>query len=159
MLNCKHNLFTPTSNSKLFKFQNKEMESLLPKSIYGGIKSYLRRRRYRRLHGGATVVRRKMAIIRLRGPRRYWRIRAVPRLRWVMRSPLTILTKLKNAYMNFMLKLSGNVGAMNSDNIFEVKRIPKARQVSKGYSRDEFEARLIFEISKTLVASYELHPM
>ncbi|KAG4922955.1 hypothetical protein AAZX31_18G274500 [Glycine max] len=135
------------------------MESLLPKSIYGGIKSYLRRRRYRRLHGGATVVRRKMAIIRLRGPRRYWRIRAVPRLRWVMRSPLTILTKLKNAYMNFMLKLSGNVGAMNSDNIFEVKRIPKARQVSKGYSRDEFEARLIFEISKTLVASYELHPM
>lgn len=76
-----------------------------------------------------------------------------------MRSPLTILTKLKNAYMNFMLKLSGNVGAMNSDNIFEVKRIPKARQVSKGYSRDEFEARLIFEISKTLVASYELHPM
>lgn len=76
-----------------------------------------------------------------------------------MRSPLTILTKLKNAYMNFMLKLSGNVGAMNSDNIFEVKRIPKARQVYKGYSSDEFEARLIFEISKTLVASYELHPM
>lgn len=139
--------------------QNKEMESLSPMSIYDGIKSYLRRRRYRRLHGGTTVVRRKMAIIRLRGPRRNWRVRAIPRLRWVMRSPLKMLTKLKNAYMNFMLRLSRNVGAINSDNIFEVKRIPKARQVSKGYSSDEFEARLIFEISKTLVASYELHPM
>ncbi|TKY64821.1 hypothetical protein E2542_SST07672 [Spatholobus suberectus] len=135
------------------------MESIFPKPTYGGIKRYLRRRRYQRLHGGATTGRRKMAIIRLRSPRRYWRIRAIPRLRWMMRSPLKMLTKLKNAYMNFMLRLAGNVGAMNSDNIFGVKRIPKARQVSKGYSGDEFGARLVFEISKTLVASYELYPM
>lgn len=70
-----------------------------------------------------------------------------------------MLTKLKNAYMNFMLRLAGNVGALNSDNIFGVKRIPKARQMPKGYSGDAFEARLIFEISKTLVASNELYAM
>jgi hypothetical protein len=63
--------------------------------------------------------------------------------------------------MNFMLKLAGNVGgALNTDNKFGVKRIPKPRQVSsKSYSGDAFEARLIFEISKTLVASHELYSM
>ncbi|KAK7394179.1 hypothetical protein VNO78_14700 [Psophocarpus tetragonolobus] len=131
------------------------MESLFLKRTYDGIKKYLRRRRYRRLHGGATMGRRKMAIIQLRGPRRHWRIRAIPRLRRVVRSPLKMLTKLKNVYMNFMLRLAGNVSAINSDNIFGVKRIPNP------YSGDEltFDARLIFEISKTLVASYELYSM
>ncbi|XP_061338373.1 uncharacterized protein LOC133285200 [Gastrolobium bilobum] len=135
-----------------------EIESLLPKRTYGGIKRYWRRRHYQPLNRSGK----KMKIIRLkRSPRRYWRIRAIPRLRWLMSSPLKMLTKLKNAYMNFMLRLAGNIGAMNtdSDNIFGVKRIPKARQVYKGYSRDAFDARLIFEISKTLVASHELYPM
>ncbi|MCI87868.1 hypothetical protein A2U01_0109153, partial [Trifolium medium] len=68
---------------------------------------------------------------------------------------------VKNTYMNIMLKLAGKVGgALNTDNKFGVKQIPKARQVSsKGYSGDAFEARLIFEISKTLVASHELYSM
>jgi hypothetical protein len=79
----------------------------------------------------------------------------------MIRSPLKLVTKVKNTYMNFMLKLAGNVGgALNTDNKFGVKRIPKIRQVSsKGYSGDAFEARLIFEISKTLVASHELYSM
>lgn len=73
-----------------------------------------------------------------------------------IRSPLKILTKLKNAYVNFMLR------HMNSDNMFGGKRIPKAYDVSKGScfnSRDAFEARLIFEISKAIAASHELHPV
>ncbi|XP_027353238.1 uncharacterized protein LOC113863750 [Abrus precatorius] len=129
-----------------------ETESLLPKPTYGGIKRYLRRRRYQRLDGGNGG--KKTKIIRLRrSPRRSWRIRVVPRLSWVVRSPLKMFTKLKNAYMNFMLR------SMNSDNMFGDKHIPKARQVSKDYSGDAFEARLIFEISKALVASHELYPM
>ncbi|XP_027353323.1 uncharacterized protein LOC113863802 [Abrus precatorius] len=137
-----------------------EMESLLPKPNYGGMKRYLRRRRYQCLNGGTTTGGKKMKIIRLRrSRRRYWRIRAIPRLKWIMRSPLKMLRKLKNAYMNFMLRLASNLGAMNTDNMFGVKRIPKAREVSKAYSGDAFEARLIFEISKALVASYELYPM
>ncbi|KAJ1443214.1 hypothetical protein SESBI_00502 [Sesbania bispinosa] len=135
-----------------------ENESLLPKQTYGGIKRYLRRRRYQRLDDGAVATGgRKAKILRLRrSPRRYWKIKAVPKMTWVMiRSPLKMLTKLKNAYVNFMLR------SMNTDNLFGTKRIPKAREVSHGayYSRDAFEARLIFEISKALVASHELHPM
>lgn len=78
-----------------------------------------------------------------------------------MRSPLKLMTKFKNAYMNFMLRLGVNVGALNTDNNISrgVKRIIPNRQGSKVYSGDAFEARLIFEISKSLVASHELYPM
>lgn len=129
----------------------------MPKPSYGGIKRYLRRRRYQRLDGSggaATTGGRKTRAVQLRrSPRRHWRIRAIPRLSWVaIRSPVKMLAKLKNAYMNFMLR------SMNTDNPFGEKQIPKAREASKDYSRDAFEARLIFEISKALVASNELYP-
>lgn len=147
------------SNLQIEAIQSKKMEILFPKATYGGIKRYLRRQRYRRLHGGAATGRRKMAIIQLRGPRRHWRLRTSGRLRWLMISPLKMLAKLKNVYMNLMLKMAGSTRAINSDKIFGVKRIPNPRQVSKKYACDEFEARILFEISKTLVPSYELHPM
>ncbi|XP_058740026.1 uncharacterized protein LOC131612234 [Vicia villosa] len=125
------------------------------------IKRYLSRRGYRRLDYGTTTTGqwKKMRIIRIVGPRRDWRIRTSPRLRWMIRSPLKLVTKVKNIYMNLMLKLAGNVGgALNTDNKFGVKRAPKIRQgSSKGYSSGAFEARLIFEISKNLVASHELY--
>lgn len=137
-----------------------ETESLLPKPTYGGIKRYLRRRRYQRLdgHGGATATggkKTKMIRSRRRSPRRQWRIKAIPKLTWMVRSPLKMMAKLKNAYTNFMLN------SMSTDNIFGTKRIPKAdpHQVSKYYTGDAFEARLIFEISKALVASHELYPV
>ncbi|CAJ1843054.1 unnamed protein product [Sphenostylis stenocarpa] len=137
---------------------NMETESLLPKPTYGGIKGYFRRRRYQRLDSGGTAAvtgERKTKTIRLRrSPRRQWRIKAVPKLTWMVRSPLKMLAKLKNAYMNFMLR------SMITDNIFGNKKTPKIdRQVSKGYKSDAFEARLIFEISKALVASHELYSM
>ncbi|XP_057436499.1 uncharacterized protein LOC130728933 [Lotus japonicus] len=138
-----------------------EIGSLLPNSIYGGMKKYWRRRHYQHLNRDAPTGRKKMNIIRLKGnPRKFWRIRAIPKLRWVMRSLLKTVAKVKNGYMNFMLRLAGKVGALKTDSFLgSVKRIPKARQVSKVYSGDAFEARLIFEISKTLVASNELKTM
>lgn len=127
----------------------------MSKPTYGGIKRSWRRRRYQRLDGSDAVPSgKKMKVVRLKGsPRRNWRIRAVPKLRWVVMSPLKMLSKLKNVYMNFMLK------SMNPDNVFGKKQIAKAREVSKGLSNEEFETRLIFEISKALVASHELYPM
>lgn len=121
-----------------------EMESLIPKPT-----RYLRRRRYQRLDEDAiTGDGRKTKVLRLK--RRQWRIRVVPRLTWAIRSPIKMWTKLKNTYEKFMLK------SMKSDTIFGTKD----RVVSKdNYSRDAFEARLIFEISKALVASHELNPM
>ncbi|CAJ2651452.1 unnamed protein product [Trifolium pratense] len=129
------------------------------------IKKYLSKRGYRRLDYGmmtTTGRRKKMQTVRMKSPpRRDWRIKTSPKLRWMIRSPLKLVTKVKNIYMNIMLKLAGKVGgALNTDNKFGVKRIPKLRQASsKGYSGDAFEARLIFEISKTLVASHELYSM
>lgn len=75
-----------------------------------------------------------------------------------VKTPFKLLSKLRNAYENLMVKLTGTVGSLNNKNEFGRKRIPKARQASKVYSGDEFEARLMLEISKILVASNELYP-
>ncbi|KAK7340926.1 hypothetical protein VNO77_21644 [Canavalia gladiata] len=123
-----------------------EMETLLPNPNYGGSKRCFGRRIHQRLDGGGS--RKKMKVVRLGGSRRYWKIKAIPRIRYVMRSPLKMLTKLKNAYINFMSMFSSNVGAMNTDNIYGAKRIPNSRQAN-GYS-SEFESRLIVEISKLM---------
>ncbi|XP_028804522.1 uncharacterized protein LOC114759510 [Neltuma alba] len=144
-----------------------ETESLLPRSSSGGLKANWRLMRYRRLGGSvpAGKAKKKMSkMIRLKGSRRYWRIKAIPKLSLVVKSPLKLLNKLKNAYIDFMLKLSGKVGGSLSingvgDNAFGQKRIPKARQVTQKFSMNEFEARLIYEISKVLVASRELNAM
>ncbi|KAK2361666.1 hypothetical protein QL285_086791 [Trifolium repens] len=127
-----------------------ELESLLPKpSNNGGIKQYLRRRHYKHLEGSGK----KIKIIRLkRSTRKFWRIRTIPRLRWVIKSPLKMLSNFKNVYLNFMLKslnIDSNIGG----------QIPKAPQVSKDYASDAFEVKLIYEISKALIASHELFPM
>ncbi|XP_054787922.1 uncharacterized protein LOC129293831 [Prosopis cineraria] len=115
-----------------------------------------------RRHDGAVAAGRKTKknVIWLGGkPRRVWRMKARPRLVGLMvGAPLKVLSKVKNAYEDLMVKLAGSVGSLNNKNVFGGKRIPKARQVTKGYSGDEFEARLILEISKVLVASNELHP-
>lgn len=59
--------------------------------------------------------------------------------------------------MNMMVSLAGNVGSLNTSNVFGGKRIPKERQVSHVvYSTEEVENRLILEIYKALLASREL---
>ena len=45
---------------------------------------------------------------------------------------------------------------LNTDNIFGSKQIPMAPQVSKDYASGAFEVKLIYEISKALMASHEL---
>lgn len=59
-----------------------------------------------------------------------------------------------------MLKLAGNVGSLSGDNVFGQRRVPMAREVKKKqkFTIDAFEARLIYEISKVMVASRELNP-
>lgn len=93
----------------------------------------------------------------IRAPKRAWRIKVAPKLRFKMgtlsSSPLKLWRKLKNGYVNMMLNL-----ANDGTNVFGQKRIPKARQLPPvSYSPSEFEKRLVFEIYKSLVASRELH--
>ncbi|KAL2329528.1 hypothetical protein Fmac_017109 [Flemingia macrophylla] len=133
-----------------------ETESLLPKPTYGGIKRYFRRRRYQRLDGDNNVGRgrKKTKVVRLRrSPRRHFRMKSVPKLTWmVIRSPLKMLAKVKNSYMKLMLRW------MNTESMFGQKRIAKVPE-AYNYKSHQFEARLIFEISKALVASHELYSM
>ncbi|XP_054785469.1 uncharacterized protein LOC129291999 [Prosopis cineraria] len=147
-----------------------ETETLLPKRRSGGLNMNWRRMRYQRLGGSGSILekvrKKKMTkMVWLKGSRRYLRIKAIPKLRLVVRSPLKLLTKLKDAYIDLMLRFSGKVGGGligvggGGDGVFGKKRIPKGRQVTDRFSMSEFEARLIFEISKVLVASRELKPM
>ncbi|OMO80287.1 hypothetical protein CCACVL1_13073 [Corchorus capsularis] len=103
--------------------------------------------------------RKSIKVTRIGGKSRtFWRIKAIPKLRWKIASPLKLLTKLKNAYMKMMIGLAGNVGYLNTENMFGGKRIPKARKVPLGYSNSEFDQRLVYEICKALVATRELYP-
>ncbi|KAI3451792.1 hypothetical protein Pfo_008457 [Paulownia fortunei] len=115
-----------------------------------------RRRGYNRL---SPTNRRNMKVAKLGAgkSKRSWRLRLAPKLRLIrLASPLKLWYKMKNAYMNMMLRFATNSGSSNSVNVFGVKRIPKARNAPMAYSRTEFENRLIFEIYKSMVASFEL---
>jgi hypothetical protein len=89
-------------------------------------------------------------------PRRVWKIKAVPKLRILksIASPLKLMSKLKNAYINMMLGMAGNV---DGTNVFGNKRVPRGRQVkAPNYPSEAFEKRLVYEIYKNLLATREL---
>ncbi|XWS47600.1 hypothetical protein CRYUN_Cryun14cG0166000 [Craigia yunnanensis] len=131
---------------------------LLQKPFPATLKRYWRRRQYQKLNSEVINNRKNVKVTRMGGgSRRFWRIKAIPKLRWKIASPIKLLTKLKNVYMNMMMSLAGNVGYLNNDNTFGGKRIPKARKVHMAYSNSEFEERLVYEIYKNLIATRELY--
>ena len=88
-------------------------------------------------------------------PKRSWRIRSVPKLKFklMLSSPKRLWMKLKSGYMSMML----NLGSSSSAKGFGEKRIPKARQSSSAtYTTTEFDNRLVFEIYKSLMTSHEM---
>lgn len=103
---------------------------------YGSVKRYWRRRQYERL----SVSRPHIQVIRLGGKRkRSWNIKVIRRLRlrFKLASPIKLLAKLRDAYINMMLGLAR----------------AKDRKVSKV---EDIENKLILEICKSLKASREL---
>ncbi|KAK9271691.1 hypothetical protein L1049_002054 [Liquidambar formosana] len=131
---------------------------ILPNPSKGSLNRYWRRRKYHRLDGAITGQNKNVRLARFGGGRtkKFWKIRAVPKLRLKAFSPLKLWTRFKNAYMDMMLNLAGSVGHLNGGNVLEGKRIPKKRQVPLVYSSDEFENRLVYEIYKAMIASREL---
>ena len=129
---------------------------LAPRSFYGSWKRCWRRKRYQRFDGAITA-RKNIKVTRFGGsPRRVWKIKAVPRLRILksIASPLKLMSKLKNAYINMMLGMAGNV---DGTNVFGNKRVPRGRQVkAPNYPSEAFEKRLVYEIYKNLLATREL---
>ncbi|KAL4568872.1 hypothetical protein LXL04_024489 [Taraxacum kok-saghyz] len=106
-----------------------------------------RRRRYQRFDGG---YKRNTKSVTFGGNSRFWKIKAIPRLRLKKASPIRLWIKFKNTYIKMMLRLGV------TDNVFGSKRVPRSLQSSAGYSIEEFQSRLIYEISKNLFPSREL---
>ncbi|KAK8711928.1 hypothetical protein V6N13_147184 [Hibiscus sabdariffa] len=131
----------------------------LKKPIPGTLKRFWRRRRYRLNGGEAIRNRKKIKVVRMGGgSQRFWKIKATPKLRCRMIGwPMKVLRKLKDGYMNMMLRLAGSVGYLSKENEFGGKRIPKARKVALGYSNSEFDQRLLYEIYKNLIPARELY--
>ncbi|KAF8399067.1 hypothetical protein HHK36_014933 [Tetracentron sinense] len=146
----------PTLSLSLSTYKKKKMEKL-ESPFYGSLKRYWRRRRYQRLDGTVTSKKTvKMARFRGGNNKRFWRIRVIPKLRLKIVSPLKLLGRLRDAYVNMMLGLAGNVRYFNSGNSFGDKRIPKARQVPMLSPYQDIDSRLVYEIYKSLMASREL---
>ncbi|KAH7851127.1 hypothetical protein Vadar_007649 [Vaccinium darrowii] len=120
------------------------------------LKRIWRRRQYRRLRG-ANPNRKRLRIVVFGGsPRRYWRIKSIPKLRFKVASPLKLWRKFKSAYASMMVNFSARLGYLNGGDDFGGKRIAKAAGGGGPvghHGKEEFEKRLIFEIYKSLAAS------
>ncbi|GLT69205.1 hypothetical protein SLA2020_413740 [Shorea laevis] len=137
---------------------------IVPSAYYENLKRYWRRRRYKRLNG-ANNNRRKLKIARLGGggsstARRLWRTRTTPKqIRFNVNnivSPIKLLAKLHDAYVDMMIRLAGNVGNPNNVDLFGGKRVPKGRQTSTLSCGDEVDGKLVLEIYKRIASTRKI---
>ncbi|KAK9276319.1 hypothetical protein L1049_005850 [Liquidambar formosana] len=128
-----------------------------PSAYYDNLKRYWRRRRYQRLNG-ATTNKKKPKIMRLGGScrRRLWRIRAIPKLKLRFVSPIKLLAKFHDAYIDMMIRLASSVENSNGVGAFGGKRIAKGCLVSKASSGEEVDSRLVLEIYKRMASTREV---
>eukprot|EP00268_Persea_americana_P037457 TRINITY_DN3707_c0_g2_i1.p1 TRINITY_DN3707_c0_g2~~TRINITY_DN3707_c0_g2_i1.p1 ORF type:complete len:142 (+),score=21.44 TRINITY_DN3707_c0_g2_i1:176-601(+) len=137
------------------------MEVLSPPHLYRSMKLYLRRRKYQKLDGSGK---RNVRVARLGGNvKRSWKVRVMPRLRLKLRvflpSPVKILARLRDAYVDVMLRFGGKAGALrnSSEPSFGVQKVPKSKSARVTQSSiEDFESRLMLEIYKSIVACREL---
>lgn len=111
----------------------------------GGLKGYWKRRAYQRLDGGGR--RRRRAVLGGGRRRRFWRIRVVPRLRFLARvaSPKRLLARIRDAYVRMMLSFASS-GAIAAG---------YGGAAVAGFGRPqlkEYDEKMIVEIYKSLVA-------
>ncbi|CAI0451017.1 unnamed protein product [Linum tenue] len=122
---------------------------------------YWRSKRYQKLQDGATRNK-NVRIARLGDDNnKVWKIKVVPklRLRVVAAAPVKLAARLKNGYMDMMVRLAGSVGYLNTQMVFGNKRVPKARQVWMSCSDEQFQRRIVCEMLKNISAAHELNPM
>lgn len=125
------------------------------------VKRFWRRRRYQRLDPSGKN--RKMRTVRLgndKTPRqRVWKIRAKPKCRWLLKmvSPVNLLTKFHDAYIDGMIRLAAKVGCLSrSPGVSRGKRLAKSRQVCLMPNGEEVDTKLVMEMYKRIAASRDL---
>ncbi|KAL7240334.1 hypothetical protein ACSBR2_006063 [Camellia fascicularis] len=122
---------------------------IVPATYVENIKRYLRRRKYQRLDN----TKKRLKTTRLGSKTRHWSWkirRPVPKLRFKTVSPIKLMAKLHDAYVDMMIRLVG------------AKRVPKGRSVPVPMvaANDEVvDGRLVLEIYKRLVSSRELEDL
>ncbi|KAG5514185.1 hypothetical protein RHGRI_035548 [Rhododendron griersonianum] len=139
----------------------------LSASLYKGVKGYWRRRKYERLNGATR--RRKVTVVQVgRGGgggsnrrRRFWKIKITPKLRF---SPKKFLIGLRDAYVNFMLRIADASPAFSGgyDGVFDnsfgkgpLKEYDKKMiaQIYGGGPVTEYDDKMIGQIYKSLVVA------
>ncbi|XP_008784402.2 uncharacterized protein LOC120110193 [Phoenix dactylifera] len=113
-----------------------------------GLKGYWKRRAYQRLDGGGR--RRSRAELNGGRRRRFWRIRVVPRLRFLARvaSPKRFLARIRDAYVRMMLSFASSGAIANGYTGYGGAAVT-------GFGRPqlkEYDEKMIVEIYKSLVA-------
>lgn len=127
-----------------------------PATCFDNLKRYWRRR-YQRLTGAsATNNRRKLRIVRLGGDN-HRKIRLIPKRRLKIVSPIKLLAKFHDAYVDTMIGFASNVGKVNKVRALGGKRIAKSSQVLMVSSTgEEVDSKSVLEIYKRLAASRQL---
>ncbi|KAI3433197.1 uncharacterized protein J3R85_007087 [Psidium guajava] len=136
---------------------------MVPSAYYDNVKRFWRRRRrYRRLEQSSRS--RKMRTVRLGNDgsrwRRMWKMRvAMPRCRWLLKmvSPVNLLSKFRDAYIDGMIWLAAKVSRLScSSGVSRGKRLAKSRQVCLMPNGDEVDAKLVMEMYRRIAASPDL---
>ncbi|XP_074567492.1 uncharacterized protein LOC141824146 [Curcuma longa] len=144
-------------------------QQIVPIRFYKGINSYWRRRRYQKVESTAPAKGTKATLSsRLGGAggsggRWFMRLRrriGKTRFRFRIRIPslVNIVTRVRDAYVDWMLSAAGKTPAAitGSDAWSWSKRIPKSGPAKT--SSSAFERRLMFEIYNSLVVAGEIKP-
>ncbi|KAI8023111.1 hypothetical protein LOK49_LG03G00865 [Camellia lanceoleosa] len=129
---------------------------IVPATYVENIKRYLRRRKYQQLDN----PKKRLKTTRLGSKTRHWSWkirRPVPKLRFKTVSPIKLMAKLHDAYVDMMIRLVGD----NNVGIFRAKRVPKGRSPAPMVAANDevVDGRLVLEIYKRLVSSRELEDL
>lgn len=127
-----------------------------PISYFENLKRYWRRRRYQKL-SGANIKKRKLQVTRL-GDGKLCRHskprRTMPKLKLRIVSPLHILSKFHDSYVEMTKGLASSViKSANNGGVLAGKKVAKEKQITLVSCGEEVDSRLVLEIYKRLAAS------
>lgn len=134
------------------------MENIVPISYLEHLKRYWRRRRYQRLALSGANKKRKLQVTRL-GDKgkifRHWKLRVVPKLRLKFVSPLKILARFHDSYVDLMVRLASNVAKFTNNGVLAGKsKVAKEKQISFVYNGgEEIDSKFVLELYKRIAAS------
>ncbi|XP_030499379.2 uncharacterized protein LOC115714763 [Cannabis sativa] len=124
---------------------------IVPTTYYENLKKYLKRKKYHQ-----KPTKRKLLITRLGGGRgsgqRRWRRprKLMVGLRKIVVSPVKLLAKFHETYVDQMIRLAGNMGGAGA---FSGKKVAKRKEIAMvccGSNQEFVDSRLLMEIYKRL---------